>query len=153
MDVILREYLTAKFNATHTESGTLNVEACGILYCIAVDYGIALSLTLLPSVSKICKGVRNLLEQWCGKKTVGKYPILNPMLKKMLDEATEDEAFAILGGHRFCNRSQAMTNNDGVTIPQNCSNIGEDSPLPKYARVRDLQFIPNIENPRALTSF
>ena len=90
LDVILREYLTAKFNATHNESGTLNVEACGILYCIAVDYGIALSLTLLPSVSKICKGVRNLLEQWYGKKTVGKYPILNPMLEKILDEATED---------------------------------------------------------------
>ena len=55
LDVILREYLTAKFNATHNAGSTLNTEACGILYCIAVDYGIALSATLLPSIQKYAR--------------------------------------------------------------------------------------------------
>ena len=68
--------------------------------------------------------MRNLLEQWYGKKTVGKYPILNPILERMLDEATEDEAWAILGGHRFCNRSQAMTNNSRTPIHEDCSDHG-----------------------------
>ena len=152
LDVILREYLTAKFNATHNAGSTLRLEACGILYCLAVDHGIALSSTLLPSIQKICKGVRNLLDQWYGKKTVGKYPILNPMLEAMLDVATEDEQWVILGGHRFCNRSMTMTNNDKPPLPSDCSDQEEGhDPPPQYARVRDLQFIPNIDNPRAIT--
>ena len=109
-------------------------------------------MSLLPSIQTICKGVRNLLDQWYGKKTVGKYPILNPMLEAMLDVATEDEQWAILDGHRFCNRSMTMTNNDKTPLPSDCSDQEEGhDPPPQYARVRDLQFIPNIDNPRAIT--
>ena len=152
LDVILREYLTAKFNATHNSGKTLKNEACGILYCLAVDHGIALSTILLPSIHKICKGAHNLLDQWYGKKTVGKYPILNPILEAMLDVATEDEQWAILAGHRFCNRSSAMTNNDQVPLPPDCSDMEDESVNPpRYARVRDLHFVPNIDHPRAIT--
>ena len=34
LDVVLREYLTAKFNATHNAGSTLRLEACGISYCL-----------------------------------------------------------------------------------------------------------------------
>ena len=151
LDVIIREYLTAKFNATHNTGKTLNAEACGILYCLACDFGIALSSTLLPSIRKICHGVDNLLDTWYGKRVVGKYPILNPILEAMLDHATPDEQWALLGGHRLCSRSQGMTNNGKVPLPQDYSDDEDDTPPPLYARVRDLRFIPNIDNPRAIS--
>ena len=136
LDVIIREYLTAKFNATHNVGKTLNAEACGILYCLACDFGIALSSTLLPSIRKICHGVDNLLDKWYGKRVVGKCAILHPMLEAMLDHATPDEQWVLLGGHRLCSRSQGMTNNGKEPLPNDYSDDEDDTQPPSYARVQ-----------------
>ena len=151
LDVIMREYLTVKFNATQNTGGTLRSEACGILYCLAVDYGIAISSTLLPSVTRICKGVENLLEQMYGKRVKGKYPILNPILEAMLKHATPDEQWDILLAQRYALRSQHYCNNHRKPRPSDASD-DDGSPVPvDYLRTRDIRFIPNIKNPRALT--
>ena len=62
LDVVMREYLTAKFNVKLNKGSTLANEVSGILYCLAVDFGVSLSASLLPSVRRICKGADNILE-------------------------------------------------------------------------------------------
>ena len=68
LDVLMREFLTFKFNAKFNRGSTLGNEVSGILYCLAVDFGISLSASLLPSVRRICKGADNILDQWYGKQ-------------------------------------------------------------------------------------
>ena len=149
LDVIIREYLTLQFNTKENQGDTLRGKVCGILYCLAVDYGIALSSSLLPSLRRICKGADNMLEQWYGKKVTGKFPILNPILEAMLKVATPDEQWAILFPQRFCLRSQHYCNNvNKEELPE----IPEEEEIPiEHIQIKDLRFTPNINNPNALT--
>ena len=151
LDIVVREYLTAKYNATFNQGDTLRNEVSGILYCLAVDYGIALSSTLLPSIRRICKGADNINEEIFGKKTKGKFPILNPILEAMLKVATPDERWAALLAQRFCLRSQHYCNNDRHPTPADESDVDKDAPPPKHLQLKDLRFFPNIDNPTALT--
>ena len=147
LDVLLRSYLAFKFNNTFVQGGTLNSDSYGILHCLAVDYGILISGSLLPSIRKVCKGADNILKEYFGGKPKGKFPILNPILEAMLKHATEWERWAILLAQRFCLRSQHYCNNQG--------RAGKDPDSipngPHYLRRKDLKFIPNINNPRAIS--
>ena len=105
LDALIYEFLTAKFNAKNVTGGTLHNTACGILYTLAVDFGISLTCELLPGTRKICKGADNYLREKYGDHPKGKYPILNPILEKMLDVASPRERFALLLAQRFCLRS------------------------------------------------
>ena len=66
LDKIIYTYLTDEFNATTCRGGTLHNNACGILYCLACDFGVAISCGSLNGVSKICKGADRKLEQIFG---------------------------------------------------------------------------------------
>ena len=140
LDVLIYEFLTAKFNDKVVTGGTLHNTACGILYSLAVDFGISLTCELLPGTRKICKGADNVLKQRFGEHPKGKYPILNPILEAMLKHATENEQFALLVAQRFCLRSQHYCNNNKENI------INKNN----YLKVKDFSFIPNIEDPRAI---
>ena len=150
LDVLLREFLTFKFNTKRNKGCSLSNEVSGILYCLAVDFGISLSASLLPSVRRICKGADNILEQWYGKQPKGKFPILNPILEDMLKWATADERWALLLAQRFCLRSQHYCNNSKTTLPDDVSE-DEDNIQVSYLRVRDLRFFPSIHNPNSIT--
>ena len=140
LDVLIYEFLTAKFNEKSVTGGTLHNTACGILYSLAVDFGISLTCELLPGTRRICKGADNVLRARYGDHPKGKYPILNPILEAMLKVATEDEQFAILMAQRFCLRSQHYCNNRKENV------ITKNH----YIKVKNLKFIPNIEDPRAI---
>ena len=140
LDVLIYEFLTAKFNRKSVTGGTLHNTACGVLYSLAVDYGISLTCDLLPGTRRICKGADNILRARFGDHPKGKYPILNPILEAMLKHATEDEQFAILIAQRFCLRSQHYCNNRKENV------IKKNN----YIQMRNFKFIPNIENPRAI---
>ena len=152
LDVIMREYLTVKLNATHNKGGTLRGEACGILYCLACDFGIALTTALLPSVKRICKGADNILEKWYGKRVTGKYPILRPILEDMLKHATPDEAWALLLAFEFCLRSQHYCNNKNRKLPDDFSDDDNPSPPPKkHVCTENMRLSPSIQNPNSMT--
>ena len=140
LDVLIFEFLTAKFNFKVVKGGTLHNTACGILYSLAVEFGITLTCELLPGTRRICKGADNKYNEYYGNHPKGKYPILNPILEKMLDYANEDEQFALLIAQRFCLRSQHYCNNRKQNVRQKCY----------YLKVRDFYFIPDINNPRAI---
>ena len=140
LDVLIYEFLTAKFNKKVVTGGTLHNTACGILYSFAVDFGISLTCELLPGTRKICKGADNILKQRFGDHPKGKFPILNPILEAMLKHANENEQFALLVAQRFCLRSQHYCNNNKENVMK--KNI--------YLKVKDFIFIPNIEDPRAI---
>ena len=150
LDVLLREFLTFKFNVKKNRGSTLSNEVSGILYCIAVDFGISLSASLLPSVRRICKGADNILDQWYGKQPKGKFPLLNPILEDMLRYATADERWALLLAQRFSLRSQHYCNNSRMAVPNDMSD-NEDVSQVSYLRVRDLRFFPSIHNPTSIT--
>ena len=138
LDALIYEFLTQKFNRKGVTGGTLHNTACGILYTIASDYGVCLTCDLLPGTRKICKGVDNYLREKFGDHPKGKYPLLNPILEAMLKHATENEKFALLIAQRFCLRSQHYCNN------RNNKNNN-------YIKIKDFKFIPNIDNPRAIS--
>ena len=140
LDVLIFEFLTAKFNLKVVKGGTLHNTACGILYSLAVNFGITLTCELLPGTRRICKGADNKYNEYYGVHPKGKYPILNPILEKMLDYANEDEQFALLIAQRFCLRSQHYCNNRKQNIRQKSY----------YLKVKDFYFIPDINNPRAI---
>ena len=140
LDVLIFEFLTAKFNLKVVKGGTLHNTACGILYSLAVDFGITLTCELLPGTRRICKGADNKYNEYYGNHPKGKYPILNPILEKMLDHANEDERFALLIAQRFCLRSQHYCNNRNRNVRHR----------EYYLKVRDFYFIPDINNPRAI---
>ena len=140
LDVLIYEFLTSKFNAKAVRGGTLHNTACGILYSLAIDFGITLTCELLPGTRRLCKGAENKYKEIFGIHPRGKYPILNPILEKMLEYANEDEKFALLIAQRFCLRSQHYCNNRN----QNVMNKNY------YLKRRDFVFIPNQDNPRAI---
>ena len=141
LDVLIYEYLTSKFNAKAVTGGTLRNTACGILWSLAVDFGISLTCELLPGTRKICKGADNTLRDIFGDHPRGKYPILNPILEKMLDHATMKEKFALLIAQRFCLRSQHYCNNKNENVRRKNN----------YIKIEDFSFIPNVEDPRAIS--
>ena len=141
LDVLIYEYLTTKFNAKAVTGGTLRNTACGILWSLAVDFGISLTCELLPGVRKVCKGADNTLRDIFGDHPRGKYPILNPILEKMLDHATAKEKFALLIAQRFCLRSQHYCNNRNENVRRKNN----------YILIEDFSFIPNMEDPRAIS--
>ena len=138
LDSLVKEFLTDKFNKTANTGGTLHNNACGILYCFAIDYGISITCDLLPSVKRICKGADNTLSAIFGERQIGKYPLLNPILEAMLEYATPLERFALLFAQRFCLRSQHYCHN---------RKINNDV----FIKFKDFHFIPNINNPRAVS--
>ena len=140
LDVLIYEFLTSKFNAKVVTGGTLHNTACGILYSLAVDFGISLTCELLPGTRKICKGADNYLKWKFGDHPKGKYPILNPILEAMLKHANEHERFALLIAQRFCLRSQHYCNNRKENIQKKNH----------FIKIEDFSFIPNIEDPRAI---
>ena len=140
LDVLIYEFLTSKFNKKAVTGGTLHNTACGILYSLAVDFGISLTCELLPGTRKICKGADNYLREIFGDHPKGKYPILNPILEAMLEHADENEMFALLIAQRFCLRSQHYCNNRKENVKKKNH----------FITVGDFAFIPNIENPRAI---
>ena len=141
MDALIYEFLTRKFNARAVTGGTLNNNACGILYTLACDYGVSLTCELLPGTRRLCKGADNILTAIFGERQIGKFPLLNPILEKMLDFASARERFALLIAQRFCLRSQHYCNNRKRNV--RTRNY--------YIKCKDFHFIPNIENPRAVT--
>ena len=141
LDKLIYTFLTDKFNATQVRGGTLHNNACGILYCLACDYGVAISCGSLNGVSKICKGADGKLKQVFGEHRIGKYPLLNPMIEAMLPHATPKEQFAIMTAQRFCLRSQHYCHNRNKKVK---------NPKPFIKRC-DFHFIPNIRNPRAVS--
>ena len=140
LDALIFEFLTKKFNERAVTGGTLKNTACGVLYTLAVDYGISLTCELLPGVRKICKGADNILTDIFGERVIGKYPLLNPILEKMFEFATNKEKFALLLAQRFCLRSQHYCNNRNKN--KNTTN--------NYIKFRDFSFIPDFHNPRAI---
>ena len=140
LDVLIYEFLTSKFNERAVRGGTLHNTACGILYSLAIKFGITLTCELLPGTRRLCKGAENKYIEIFGIHPRGKYPILNPILEKMLEYANEDEKFALLVAQRFCLRSQHYCNNRS----QNVRNKNY------YLKRRDFVFIPNQKNPRAI---
>ena len=140
LDVLIYEFLTSKFNAKAVRGGTLHNTACGILYSLAIDFGITLTCELLPGTRRLCKGAENKYIEIFGIHPKGKYPILNPILEKMLEYANENEKFALLIAQRFCLRSQHYCNNRNQNV--NYKNY--------YLKRRDFIFIPNQDNPRAI---
>lgn len=141
LDALIYEFLTKKFNAKAVTGGTLRNNACGILYSLACDYGISLTCELLPGTRKICAGADNILTDIFGERRIGKFPLLNPILEKMLDHATPKERFALLIAQRFCLRSQHYCHNRN-------KNVRSKS---KYIKFKDFHFIPDMENPRAIS--
>ena len=151
LDILVGDYLTYKFNKTLNTGGTLNNEACGILYSISVDYGIVLTTSLLPSIKRICKGADNILLEMFGPRVKGKYPILNPILEDMLLRATPWEQWALLLASRFCLRSQHYCNNKRNKRPTNASDSEDDEGIKSFVQVGDLRFNPSIVDPKSLT--
>ena len=151
LDVIIREYLTWKFNTTLNCGDTLSGEVSGILYCLAVDYGFSISATLLPSVRRIRRGADNFLKAFEGEKPKGKYPIMNPILEDMLRHATEWERWALLLAQRYCLRSQHYCNNKGRGRNKEADPDGLPELEGQYIKYKQLRFSPNWENPQRLT--
>ena len=141
LDSLIYNFLVLKFNAKANTGGTLRNNACGILYCMACDFGISISCDMLPGVRRICKGADNYLEEVYGERRIGKFPILLPILEKMLKYATIKERLALLIAVHFCLRAQHYCNN------RNSKSKNRD----KYVKRKNFHFIPNQKNPRAVS--
>ena len=141
LDSLVYNFLTLKFNAKANTGGTLRNNACGILYCMACDFGISISCDMLPGVRRICKGADNYLEEVYGERQIGKFPILLPILEKMLKHATKKERIALLIAVHFCLRSQHYCNNRNI----------KSKKKNKYVKRENFYFIPNQRNPRAVS--
>ena len=142
LDTLIYEFLTKKFNRLAVTGGTLKNNACGILYCLACDYGISLNCELLPGVRKVCKGADNVLSDIFGERQIGKYPLLNPMIEEMIKDEDLRTQFAVVFPQRMCLRSQHYCN------PRKKNNdlFGKK----KFVQAQDFHFIPNFKNPRAI---
>ena len=141
LDSLIYNFLVLKFNAKANTGGTLRNNASGILYCMACDYGIAISGDMLPGVRRICKGADGYLEELFGERRIGKFPILLPILEKMLKHATEKERFALLIAVHFCLRSKHYCNNRSKKLKNRN----------QFIKRKDFHFIPDQRNPRAIS--
>ena len=143
LDSLMQEFVTYKFNRTANSGATLRHNASGILYCLAVDFGVVINAALLPGVGKHCTGADNILRELRGDQEKGKRAILNPILEAMLKHATDREKFALLVAQRFCLRSQHYCNNR--------KKREQGYETAQYIKNKHFQFIPDIRNPRAVT--
>ena len=130
---ILKDWMTYEFNTTHNIGDTLKNKINAILhglgrlgYCITCDF--------LPGIGKLAKGFNHIAEHALNKNVrVPKRPILNIMMDRLFNIASDFEKFAILFQFKFCLRSEHF-----------CIDYGE------YLMLKHLQFIPNILNPSYL---